>query len=163
MPLDELELDSFFCSPIRFVYTNLMDYSVHCYRSWLNIVQNPKFLDVCSSKFSFESQITLKFSYDLSRCSNLLSMSFPISPFFSFFFGWMILIYVADCIALLLTTSIFYMGCQWTLIITIGYYLSFLINTLSFCIIMCMFVFFVLIKILVWLIRKCRDKFWIFI
>ena len=36
-------------------------------------------------------------------------------------------------------------------------------HSLSFCIIMCMFVFFVLIIILVWLIRKCRDKFWIFI
>ena len=59
--------------------------------------------------------------------------------FFCIFFGWMILIYLANCIALLLTTSIFYMGCQWTLIITIGYYLK---NTLSFCIIVCKFVFF---------------------
>ena len=32
-------------------------------------------------------------------------------------------------------------------------------HSLSFCIIMCMFVFFVLIIILVWLLRKCRDKF----
>ena len=30
-------------------------------------------------------------------------------------------------------------------------------HSISFCIIMCMFVFFVLIIILVWLIRKCRD------
>ena len=37
---------------------------------------------------------------------------FPCCIFlFFFFFGWMILIYVAYCIALLLTTSIFYMGC----------------------------------------------------
>ena len=68
---------------------------------------------------------------------------FPFRIFlFFFFFGWMILIYVADCIALLLTTSIFYMGCQWTLIITIGYYLSFLKNTLFLFVSLCACLYF---------------------
>ena len=68
---------------------------------------------------------------------------FPFRIFlFLFFFGWMILIYVADCIALLLTRSIFYMGYQWTLIITIGYYLSFLINTLFLFVSLCACLYF---------------------
>jgi len=140
-----------------------MDYFVHCYRSWLNIVQNPKFLNVFSSKFSFESQITLKFSQDLSRCSNLLSMSLPILHLFIYFWvNDLNLCSRLHCIVIdykyflheLPMNSDYH---NWVLS-KFSYK-----HSLSFCIIMCMFVFFVLIIILVWLLRKCRDKFWIFI
>ena len=80
---------------------------------------------------------------------------FPFCIFlFFFFFGWMILIYVAYCIALLLTTSIFYMGCQWTLIITIGYYLK---NTLFLFVSLCASLYFFFLNNFGLVIKKVQG------
>ena len=54
---------------------------------------------------------------------------------------------------MLLTTTILYMGCQWTLMSTFTYYMRFLLNLLSFCAIAIF-----LIMIYVWLLRKCSNR-----
>ena len=54
---------------------------------------------------------------------------------------------------MLLTTTILYMGCQWTLMSTFTYYMRFLLNLLSFCAIAIF-----LIMISVWLLRKCSNR-----
>ena len=138
-----------------------MGYSMHCYRSWLNIVQNTKFLDVCCKKiFIWKSDYFEIFIGFIKMFKFIIY----VPSHFTFFFLVNDLNLYSRLHCIIIDYKYFLHGLPVD-----SDYLNWVLSkfsykhSLSFCIIMCMFVFFVLIIILVWLLRKFRDKLWIFI